>query len=66
MSIRFEREPRFCTKVQKQVQLLVQYTTPPDQLPDAELSWERGTTECLERKQCGANCPGEDQVLQPV
>lgn len=64
MSIRFEREPMFCSHLKKDVIRLVEYSTPSDLAHDDELQWIKGSTECLKRKNCGTACPGEDSVLQ--
>ncbi len=66
MSIRYEREPVFCTHLSLEKVQLVEYTTPADLAPDGDLAWVRGATECLDRKRCGDNCPGEAEVLRPL
>ena len=66
MSIRYEREPVFCTHLRREVVQLIEFSTPPGQSLDGELEWIRGSVECLERKNCKDACPGEEKVLQPV
>jgi hypothetical protein len=65
MSIRFERQPRFCTHLKKDVLLLVEFTAPAGSDSD-ELTWEQTNTECLERRSCAEDCPGEESVLQKL
>lgn len=66
MSIRYEREPVYCTHLQQQVVQLVEYATPPDLTGEDELEWVRGPVECLQRKTCKEACPGESAVLRSL
>ena len=66
MSIRYEREPAFCTHLNREVIQLIEFSTPADLAPDADLEWVRGPVECLNRKTCKETCPGEAEVLRPL
>ncbi|MBN2804166.1 MAG: hypothetical protein JXR91_13815 [Deltaproteobacteria bacterium] len=66
MSLRFEKKNYFCTHTNKNITLFITYKTPDNLPPDAELTFVKTDEECLERKNCKDNCPGESTVLKEI
>ncbi len=66
MSIRFERKPAMCTHINREVTLLIEFSTPDGLEDTADLIWEQKGIECLLRKSCKEKCPGEDKVISSL